>query len=329
MATGQMNLRDVAKGLKDDTAAGITSTFFRRSLLMDMLPFVEVNGYWRKKWLVDSLSDANFRQFGNSFTTVKDNVRDAVDSVVLLGGQIDIDMALREGGETEEDLYAANLAWQPDRFRYTFLDKFINGDRDNSTDEFNGLWKRTDDFVADGHTDATINGSNIDVSASSANRQTFLDHLADGIDRIDADGDEIGANAIITGRAGYLTIASVARREGLLDTTKDSFDRTINKFAGIPFVRIGTKADQSTQIITATESDDGTSSTGADNTSFYICKFGDPYVAGLQFGAPAVPLDRLIDDGVTHRVVFQWKVGLQAFHKRSVVRLFAIDPLFN
>lgn len=331
MATGQINLRDMAQGMGETVAAGIALNFARRSKMMDMIPFVDVDTFWVRKWLSDSFSEATFRKFGSAFATVKDNLRDAQDSLSLLGGTIDIDTALKDAGQKEQDLYAYNLNTQPDRFRYTFMDRFVNGNKVSDEDAFNGLSVRVDQFVADGHTDAKIDGGNADLAASSAIRQTFLDNLSDGLERIDAgeSADDIGASVILTGREGYMTISSVARREGLLDTTKDSFDRIISQYAGVPFIRAGTKADQSTKIITATESDDGTSTTGADNTSFYIMRLGDPYVHGMQIGKPDTPLDRLIDDGVTHRIVFQWKVGIGAWNKRSVVRYFNVNPLFN
>jgi hypothetical protein len=331
MASGQINLRDMAQGMGESVAAGITLNFARRSVMMDKLPFENVDTFWVRKWLADSFSEANFRQFGSAFTTVKDNLRDAQDSLSLLGGQIDIDMALKEAGQQEQDLFAYNVNAQADRFRYTFMDRFVNGNKVTDTEAFNGLSERVDQFVADGHTDAKIDGANADLSASSAVRQTFLDNLSDGLERIDAgeSADDIGASVILTGREGYLSIASIARREGLLDTSKDSFDRTIDSFMGVPILRAGTKADQSTSIITATETDDGTATTGADNTSFYIMKLGGDHVHGMQMGSPETPLDRLIDDGVTHRVVFQWKVGIGAWNKRSVVRYYGVDPLFN
>lgn len=331
MATGQINLRDMAQGMGESVSAGIVLNFARRSKMMDMLPFTNVDTFWVRKWVNDSFSEANFRQFGSAFTTVKDNLRDAQDSLSLLGGQIDIDRALKEAGQKEQDLYAYNLAEQSNRFAYTYMDNFVNGNKVTDSEAFNGLFQRVDQFVADGHTDAKIDGNNIDLAASSANRQTFLDHLSDGLERIDAgeDADAIGASVILTGREGYLSLSSVARREGLLDTTRDSFDRTVNMFDGVPFVRAGTKADQTTAIITATETDDGTATTGADNTSFYIMRLGEPYVHGLQMSNPETPLDRLIDDGVTHRVVFEWKVGMGAWNKRSVVRVYGINPLFN
>jgi len=331
MATGPVNLVDMAAGMGETTVAGITLNFARRSAFMNALPFENVNSLWVRKWINDSFSEANFRQFGSAFTTVKDNLRNAQDSLSLLGGQIDIDTALMENGEKEQDLYAYNLNEQPNRFQYTFMDRFVNGDKTADSDGFNGLSQRVDQFVADGHTDAKIDFSNAALGSTSAINQSFLDSVADGIDRVDAgeDADSIGASAILTGREGYLSLSSVARREGLLASTQDNFDRKINTFANVPFYRAGTKADQSTKIITATESDDGTATTGADNTSFYIMRLGEPYVHGLQQGVPTTPLDRIIDDGVTHRVVFQWKVGIGAWNKRSVVRLFGVDPLFN
>lgn len=321
-----VNLIDMAAGLKDEVVQGIVMNFARESQVMQRIPIGGINSFTDKQWSVDSLSEANFRSIGNSFSEVKDNPREIFDSVALLGAQIDIDMALLLPGNKEVDVYAENLAWQSERFRHTFMHTFINGDRNSSPDEFDGLKKRVADLVADGHSDARVDGASgdsLDVSASSANRQTFLDkineaafNIAGGIDAVDL---------IATGKSGHLTLESVARREGLLDTTRDAFDRKVTTFAGIPVDFAGTRADQTTEIIGKAE-DPGDA--GDDSTSFYFLRFGRPYLTGIQLNAPARVYDDLTDDGVTHRVVFQWPVGLSSKHKRSFVRLTNIKPLF-
>ena len=37
--------------------------------------------------------------------------------------------------------------------------------------------------------------------------------------------------------------------------------------------------------------------------------------------------DDIINDGVTHRTVFEWPVGLSKFHIKAVVRLRGVIPI--
>ena len=133
-------------------------------------------------------------------------------------------------------------------------------------------------------------------------------------------------DVILTGKNGFLSLQAAARREGLLDTTRDQFDRQVMTFNGIPVVHVGTKGDQSTQIITNTENFTGSPITGGTATSFYLVRWGEPYTTGIQMNAPERIFDGILDDGVTHRVVFEWPVGLAFFHKRSVVRISGVTP---
>lgn len=319
-----VNIVDIAAGLKDEVVKGIIMNFARQSAVMESIPFNDVSGFTDTQWSVDSLSEANFRSIGNSFAEVKDNPREIQDSVAFLGAQIDIDRALLKPTTHDVDVYAENVKWQSERFKYTFSDTFINGDRNASPDKFDGIQKRVADLVADGHSDARVDGASgdsLDVSASSANRQTFLDKINEAQFNI-ADGKP---DLIITGKAGYLTLEAVARREGLLDSSKDAFDRDVKTFGGTRIDFIGTKADQSTQIITTSE-DPGDA--GNDSTSFYFVRFARPYLTGIQMNAPERVFDDLTDDGVTHRVVFEWPLGLSAKHKRAIVRLTNIKPFF-
>jgi hypothetical protein len=317
-----VNLVDMAAGLKDDVSAGILLNFARQSQIMQRVPFEPVNSFTNKQWSLSSLSEATFRDRGEAFGEVKDNARELFDGIFLLGGQIDIDVADLLPTNREVDPYTDNVLWQSKRFMFTFNDKFINGNRNTSPKEFDGLKKRVDDLVTDGVTDVKVDAntaatSELDVSASDANRQIFLDRLNLALFLAD-DGM---ADFILTGQGGHLGLHSTARRLGLLDTTRDNFDREIDTYRGIPFAFAGKKADQSTQIITDTE-DPGDG--GSDSTSFYCIKLGGPYVKGIQLAEPARIFDDVTDSGVTHRVVFQWPLGLSMKHDHSVTRLFGV-----
>lgn len=314
-----VNLVDMAAGLQDDVAKGILLNFARQSQVMQRLSFEPVNSFQNKQWSLSALSEASFRSRGESFTEVKDNARELFDGIFLLGGQIDIDVADLLPQNREVDPYTDNIMWQSKRFMFTFNDKFVNGNRNTDPDEFDGIQKRIDDLVADGVTDVRVDAhaTALDISASAANQQTFLDKINLSFFRCD-DGRP---DFILTGEEGHLSLYSVARRLGLLDTTQDQFEREIDTYRGVPFAFAGKKADQSTQIITKAEG------TGTE-TSFYFVKTGGEYVKGIQMAAPQRIFDDVTDSGVTHRIVFQWPVGLSSKHDHSVVRLRNVTPLF-
>ena len=319
-----VNLVDMAAGLNDDVVAGILLNFARESQILQRVPFEPVNSFWNKQWSLSSLSEASFRSRGESFSEVKDNARKLFDGVYLLGGQIDIDVADLLPTNREIDPYADNIEWQSKRFMFTMNDKIINGNRNTDPDEFDGIKKRIDDLVTDGVSNVRFDGATgdaLDLAASDANKQTFLDKINQAWFHVDGGIPEM----VVTGEAGHLTLYSVARRLGLLDTTRDQFDREVDTYRGRPFAFAGKKADQSTEIIT---SDEDPGDGGDDATSFYFIRTGGPYLKGIQLAGPQRIFDDVTDSGVTHRVVFQWPVGLATKHDHSVTRLRNIKPLF-
>ncbi len=183
------------------------------------------------------------------------------------------------------------------------------------------MYKRLADLVALGHSDAEVDAESgaggLDINASSANRQLFLDllnevkfNIAGGV-----------ADIALTSKAGYLALTKVARREGLYDTTKDSFDKSVFMFDGTPIAWAGTLGDQTTELMTSTETKSG----GTVESSYLFLRWGTPYVHGLQMAKPDRIFDDITDDGVTRRVVFEWPVGLSVLHRRSAVRLFGVE----
>ena len=319
-----LTVAEMAAGMKDKVMAGIIMQYARGSQLFQKISFEGTDSFTIKTWQNTSVTDAVFRSIGNAYTETKDKFSELNEGIYLLGGQIDVDRALRLPGQREIDAWAENLLLQSKRYQFGFTNTFINGDRAVNPDLFDGLKVRVErEFVAGGvGLDQVIEAAGLDLSASSANRQVFLDHMETAMYEV----DEGQVDLILTSKKGLFTVNRVARREGLYDTTKDSFDRKVDLFRGIPIMEAGTKGDQTTQIITSTEDNAG-DGTGSTRTSFYFIRFGQRYIQGWQMHEPKRIYDDIINDGVTHRTVFEWPVGLSAFHRKSVVRLRGVIPL--
>lgn len=319
-----MTLADMISGMKDELIKGIVTDFARQSVLFQkLLPFRNVGSFAIKDWRVKSVTDAVFRDIGEGFSNTKDEFSEEIEGIYLLGGKIDLDSALELPSDANREInpLTENVRLQAERYRFAYLDRFINGDRATSPKGFDGLKVRVTAVGGDQVIDAATGGVPLDLSASSANRQKFLDLVQQAMFETGADGTP---DLIIAGKQGSWQLTRIARREGLLDTTRDAFDREIETFMGVPVVYAGTKGDQSTQIISNTEdAGDG----GNNSTSFYVVKLGYPYVQGIQLGGPERTFDAIIDDGVTRRIVFQWPVGLLTSHRKSVVRIKGVKAL--
>ncbi len=319
-----LTIAEMAAGMKDQVMAGILAQYARGSMLFQMLSFEDIDSFTIKQWQNKSVTDAVFRDIGEPYTETKDQFSEINDGISLMGGMLDVDRALKLPGQSELDAWAENLLLQAKRYEYAFTDSFINGDKSVNAKSFDGIKKRVEAELAAGGVgaDQVIAAAGLDLSASSANRQTFLDDL----EVAEYEVDEGQVDVIITSKKGLFTLNRVARREALYDTTKDQFDRKVHLFRGIPVIEAGTKGDQTTQIITSTETNAG-ASTGGTATSFYFVKFGKQHVQGWQMHEPTRIYDDIINDGVTHRVVFEWPVGLSKFHIKSVVRYRGVIPL--
>ena len=319
-----LTIAEMAAGMKDKVMAGVMLQYARGSMLFQKISFQGTDSFTIKTWQNASVTDAVFRDIGEPYTETKDKFSELNEGIALMGGQIDVDRALRLPGQSEMDAWAENLLLQAKRFQYGLTDTFINGDRDVDPKSFNGIKKRVEaENTAGGiGSDQVIAAAGLDLSASSANRQTFLDNMELAMYEV----DEGQVDMIITSKKGLFTLNRVARREGLYDTTKDQFDRKVDLFRGVPVLEAGTKGDQTTQIITSTETNAG-AATGGTATSYYFVRMDMQHVQGWQMHEPKRIYDDIINDGVTHRTVFEWPVGLSAFHRKSTVRLRGVIPL--
>jgi hypothetical protein len=106
-----------------------------------------------------------------------------------------------------------------------------------------------------------------------------------------------------------------------LDVTKDSFDRNIMTYKGARCVDVGLKVDQSTEIITDTET---AGDAGADATSIYAVSFDEQQgVRGIQLANIEVydPLNGGEMEATPQKKIrIEWWCGLTTFGSHGIVR---------
>ncbi len=124
-------------------------------------------------------------------------------------------------------------------------------------------------------------GTALDVTASAANRTKLINTLHRAIKYVGK--DRPGKIYMYMNENMYLGVSAALRSSGLLDTTQDSFGRQFNAFAGVTMIDVGTKSDQSTEVIGVTEG------TGGASTSVYIVRWdASDGAIGIQKGTMKV-----------------------------------------
>lgn len=313
-----VTLADVLKTARDAKQKALVWSLVYESPLMEKFPFATHRALQVSAIRVNTVEDAAFRPVGGSYTESTISPEVVTEGISPMGGAFEIDRLMLEVAEDPATSRAIQLENKFRSIKYKFHDQLVNGDRAVDEMGFDGLKKRVDVLPASQKILAATGG--LDVKASTSNQHTFLDKVHELVYAV-ADHKP---DFIITGKDGYLVLSSVARRAALLDVTRDQYDRVVVKFMGVPVVDVGTKGDQSTQIITKTE-DPGDG--GLDTTSYYAVRLGaEQYLGGIQAHSPKIIFDGVKDDGVTHKVVVEWPVGIALWHKYAVARLFGVIP---
>jgi len=245
------------------------------------------------------------------------------ESVYGFGGEIKFDRVFDMVGNTIVDMKRMQTDMKLAAMAFKFNEYFINGDHATDVDGFEGLKKRIAGMPSSQKIGfAGSAASVLDPTASAANGATFFNTLED-MHSYSNGGDH---NVFIGNRGFKWGVGRVARYLNIsggnvLDVTKDSFDRDIPTLWGSPIVDIGTTKDQSTKIITDTETaGDG----GTDATSVYCVSFNDRQgLMGIQLNDLKAydPLNGGEQESTPTKLLrIDWWVGLAGFGSYGATR---------
>lgn len=212
---------------------------------------------------------------------------------------------------------------------YDFNTKFIGNNHVSGDKEcFVGLRARIDDGATYGvRSENKINAGAVDLSVAGMTAATFnsflelVDQLLWSVGSPDGMGVVLYMNEVMCRRFDHG--ARKFSGQGGLSTGTDQLGRGITRYKNAIIRDIGYKSDQSTRIITTTET-----SAGADgasvHSSIYAAHYGTEWLYGWQFaGLDAQDLG-LDQDGAIYRTLIEWTGGLFCAHTRAIARLYGI-----
>lgn len=309
-----LTLAQAAVLSENDLQRGVIETFVIESRVLDRLPLLPVEGNAYAYNEEGTLPGVEFRAVNSAYTESTGVINQKTESLVILGGDADVDTFIVQTRGNLNDQRAAQTRMKVKSAVYKFQDGFINGDVAVDANSFDGLKKRLTgaQVIA-----AATNGMSV-LGTSDADRHAFLDKLDEAIAAVE-NPQVLYMNADIRAK-----LRSSARRLTMYDQTRDTFGRSIERYNGIELVDIGTKSDGTTKIIPQTETQ-GSSSVAS---SIYIVGFGqdesDRGVTGLSNGGIQVKDLGEIDAKPVFRTRIEFFCGLALFGGKAAARLSGV-----
>ncbi len=321
---GEFTLVELSKIETDTLRKSVIDTLLMESNVMEIVPWETIGALATTVVRMGTLPSVGFRKINEGYSKGTAALEHKVETISLMGGNFDTDKAIVRAKNTIASARAITQVMMTKAIAYKFNDKFINGDPTTDPEEFKGMRERVTDLYSEGYTGQLVDFEcdGVGILNSSAESHNFLNFLDKLMYQIKGHNPDF----LLMNSKLLLAVKALMRKEKLLDQTKDSFDRTIDVYDGARLIDIGVKADQTTEVITSTETAGGADGAG-ESTSIYAVKFGiGEFLWGIQeYPLEVEDLGRLEDKPI-YRTEMDWPLGLALADPYSIARGIDIIP---
>lgn len=328
ISSSALTLAQYANQSNDPLVTAIVNSLYTFGSVFDEVPIVskaslKING----ARLQGNLPTINWRKLSESSVTTSASITQYSENVYPIGNNIDIDKLYLVDQNSIGDPRAVQLMAYMESLTYDVNDKFFNnGPLTGDPDAPIGIRYRLDNASAFGiASQCKINGGGVDLSApTAAIGGQFLELLDQALQELgspDGDNCRIYMNRLVSRRVDRAV--KLMGSGGGFEMVRDAFDRRILMYRNARVQTVGVKADQSTEIITNTET-----AAGADGSStfssFYVVKYGEDRFIPWQMKPLEVSNFDLPDEPTINRTFIDWQLGYAQNHTRSISRVFNI-----
>jgi len=290
---------EAAKLSNDMLLRGVIETIVKESMLLQMLPFMEVTGTAVTYNREATMPAATFYDVGDTWTEATPTFTQVTATLKILGGDADIDNFLAATYADTNDIEAEVIALRAKAVAHKFSDAFFNGDSATDPKSFDGLTK-------------VLNGTSQEITAGANGAQLTLD-MADQLIDLVMPGKP---DALFMSRRTRRKLKSLRRSSGtILETDINQFGQRIESYDGIPVMVDDFISDTQVQ------------GTASNCSSIYAVKFGQGLgVMGLEHGGIQVEQVGELETKDATRWRIKWYTGLAVFSMLGVARIKGILP---
>ncbi|EFL01592.1 major structural phage protein [Streptomyces sp. SPB78] len=306
-----VTLPEAAKLSTTQLQRGVIETFVQESSILDRIPFLTIEGNAYAYNEEGALPGVSFRAVNEAYTESTGTVNQKSESLVILGGDADVDRFIVKTRGNLNDQRAVQTRMKVKAASYYFQDQFFNGDVAVTPKGFDGLKKR---LVGGQVLDAGTNG--LEPVTGGHDFFDALDALIARVPGLNASNGAIYANSAVIAR-----IKSAARRLGGVESMREALtQKTVQTYNGIPLLDPGQTA-AGADILARTE----TQGTATTASSIYAVKWGqdegDRAVTGLTNGGVQVEDLGQLQEKPAYRTRIEFYTGLAVFGGKAAARL--------
>lgn len=325
MANEVLTLNDYAHN-PSPLVAGVAKILQDESKFMDVLPIADVGTLSVEVMREGSLpSTIGWRKIGADHSSYRaTNPTKISEQAYSFGNVIEIDKALiKDKAKKLYDPRAYQTEMVTRAMAREFNDAAINGSPLVTPDRPTGLKYRIANDFSTQRIDANTNVAGLDLSPDATSLSTNIALFFNKLDALTYACAGHKADYILCNDTFLLWYWGAARASGLLKVTTDNLGREFYEYKDAKFLDMGLKLDDSTKLMTNTETITGTADTSGACSSLIAVRMGKEYFTGWQEYALEVLNKGYKDsaDGLTESVIIDWVVGLAVSHPRSVARL--------
>jgi len=327
-----ITLAQVAKLETEPLRKGIIMNLLRYAPIMAKWPFENVDSLTSVAIRATNLPSVAFRRINEGYTASEGDFEQVWESVYGFGGEIEFDRVFEKIGNVIIKPRVAQTRLKLRSMAITFSKYVVQGDHATDEDGFEGLKKRIASMPSRQSVYAAGSSSAaLDPTASAANARAFIDKWEQAMYR----ANNGMVSKILMNEGTYWGFGRVQRYLGvsggpLFDVTRDAFDREILTYKGAEFYDMGLDTDQSSEIISSTETagDAGTDATSA----YFVSHDMEQGLMGIQL-SPMEVYDPLSggerESKPTKLLRIDWWVGLAGFGSYGVTRLRNFEDAAN
>ncbi|WP_020097391.1 major capsid protein [Microbacterium sp. 11MF] len=290
---------------------GVVETFVQESSVLDRIPLMDIEGNAYAYNKEATLPGVAFRSVNEAYTESTGTVVQATESLVILGGDADVDRFIVQTRGNLNDQRAVQTRLKVKSAAYKYQDAFFNGDVAVDPKGFDGLKKR---LTGGQVLDAATNG--LGPVAAGHDFLDALDALVASVPGLNGSNGAIYANRLVRAK-----ILSSLRRLGGADFVNEELTRKrVLTYNGIPVLDPGQNL-AGAEVLPLSETQ-GSSSAAS---SIYAVRFGedetDGGVTGLTNGGVQVDDLGQLQEKPAYRTRIEFYCGLATFGGKAAARL--------
>src|SRR5690606_8681539 len=297
-----LTLPEAAKLSTDTLQRGVIEIFARTSAILEMMPWMEIQGNAYKYNQEAILPGVGFRGVNEAYEESHGVVKQFSEGLVIAGGDVDVDRFIVQTRGNVNDQRAIQTQMKVKALALTLTRTIFKGDVAVDSNAFDGLEKR-------------LQGSQV-IEAGEDGAPLTITMLDELIDAVEGEPDALFCSKAMRREIKKL----IQNHPGYSESSYDAFGRPVMTYGGIPIRVIETDA-QGNEILGFDE----VQGSNENTASIYAVKFGpEQYVSGLQNGGISVRDLGEIDEKPMFRTRIEWYCGMAVFHPLAAARLTGV-----